>query len=160
MITRRSMLAALAAWLARPALAQNQPFVMYDDELKNGWQNWSWATVELGVPVSGARPVKVQGAPWSALMLHHEAFATAGYSKLTFAINGGAQGGQTLMIKALADGKAIESNYVIQPKARTWTQVEVPLKDLGADGKTIDGLSWQAQADAYSAYYITRIQLE
>ncbi len=163
MTTRRkvlAVLAGLAAGLARPLKAQSQALVLYDDELKNGWQSWSWAKVELGVPVSGARPIKVQGEPWSALMLHHDAFATAGYTKLTFAINGGAQGGQSLMIKATADGKPIESNFVIQPKAKTWTQVEVPLKELAADGKTIDGISWQAQADAYSAYYITRIQLE
>lgn len=163
MTTRRGFIAALAglaAWITAPARAQAQPFVVYDDELKNGWQNWSWAKVDFGVPVSGAKPIKVQGEPWSALALHHDAFSTASHSKLSFTINGGAQGGQTLMIKAMVDGKAVESSYVIQPKAKTWTQVVVPLKEIAADGKTIDGISWQAQADAYSPYYITRIQFE
>ena len=112
------------------------------------------------MPAGGARPIKVQGEPWSALALHHDAFSTAGYTKLTFSINGGAQGGQSLMIKAMVDNKPVDSSFVIQPKAKTWTQVEVPLKELIAEGKTIDGIAWQGQADAYSPYYITRIQFE
>jgi hypothetical protein len=58
--------------------------VVYDDELKNGWQSWSWAKVDLAVPAGGVKPIKVQGEPWSALALHHDAFSTAGYTKLTF----------------------------------------------------------------------------
>jgi hypothetical protein len=64
------------------------------------------------------------------------------------------------MVKAMADGKAIEADYVIQPKAKTWSVVEVPLKDINAAGKTIDTIIWQGQGDAYSPYYITRIQFE
>ena len=166
MHTRRTFLtmsAGLAAsLLVKPASAQApaQPFVAYDDELKNGWQNWSWAKVELAKPIGGAKPIRVEGDPWSALMLHHDAFSTEGYTKLTFAINGGKEGGPSLTIKAMADGKAIESDFIIQPKAKAWTTVEVPLKQIGAEGKKIDGFAWQAQGNAYSAYYVTRIQLE
>lgn len=166
MQTRRTLLAAMAGLAATllvgPATAQAlpKPFVVYDDELKNGWQNWSWAKVALSVPVGGGKPAKVEGDPWSALLLHHDAFPTEGFSKLTFIINGGVDGGQDLMIKAMANGQPIESNYVIRPKAKTWAAVEIPLKDIGADGKTIDGISLQAQASPYSAYYVTRIQFE
>jgi hypothetical protein len=74
--TRRGFIAAVAGLaLARPSLAQaQQPLVVYDDELKNGWQSWSWAKVDLAVPVGGVKPIKVQGDPWSALALHHDAF--------------------------------------------------------------------------------------
>lgn len=161
MPTRRGFIAAVAGLaLAKPSLAETPALVIYDDELKNGWQNWSWAKVDLSLPTGGAKPIKVQGDPWSALALHHDAFATAGYTKLTFMINGGAQGGQKLMIKSIVGGKPVDSDYVIQPKAKTWTRVEVPLKDIAAESKTIDGIAWQGQADAYSAYYITRIQFE
>ncbi|SFV13780.1 hypothetical protein [Pseudoduganella namucuonensis] len=166
MQTRRTLLAAMAgfaaALLVKPAGAQalGKPFIVYDDELKNGWQNWSWAKVALSVPAGGGKPVKVEGDPWSALLLHRDAFSTEGYTKLTFIINGGVEGGQDLMIKAMAGGKPIESNFVIRPKAKTWAAVEVPLKEIGADGKTIDGISLQAQANPYSAYYVTRIQFE
>ncbi|MEV4777645.1 twin-arginine translocation signal domain-containing protein [Burkholderia sp. LMU1-1-1.1] len=165
MHTRRAFLTAAglaAALLATPLFAQTpgQPFVAYDDGLANGWQNWSWAKVELAKPIAGAKPIRVEGDPWSALALHHDAFSTAGYSKLTFSINGGVNGGQQLSIKAMVDGKAVESAVAIQPKAKTWAQVEIPLKELGVEGKTIDGISWQGQANPYSAYYITRIQFE
>jgi diphthamide synthase (EF-2-diphthine--ammonia ligase) len=93
-------------------------------------------------------------------VFHHDPFSTEGYSKLTFLISGGKDGGQPLMVRAMAGGKAIEADYVIQPKAKTWAVVEIPLKDINATGKTIDAISWQAQGNPYSAYYIARIQLE
>jgi hypothetical protein len=64
------------------------------------------------------------------------------------------------MVKAMADGKALDGDFAFQPKAKTWAVVEVPLKDINAAGKTIDTLIWQGQGTAYPAYYITRIQLE
>jgi hypothetical protein len=162
LISRRSLIAstaALAGTSALPAFAA-EPFAVYDDELKNGWQNWSWAKTELSVPVGGAKPVKVEGDPWSALALGHEPFSTAPYKKLTFFINGGLEGGQNLAIKALVDGKPVESNCVITLKAKSWLPAAIDLKDFAAENKTINGLWFQAQASAYSAYYITKIQFE
>lgn len=166
MSTRRNFLAFLAGLSAfgavAPVFAQTlpKPFVIYEDELKNGWQNWSWAKVALSTPAGGAKPIKVEGDPWTALQLHHDAFSTEGYGKLTFAISGGKEGGQTLMIKAMLDGKPVGGDFVVQPKAKTWVQVDVPLKDIGAEGKKIDAILVQGQGSPYSAYYITRIQLE
>jgi hypothetical protein len=164
--TRRTFLAlvpALAAtMLAKPALAQapGKPFVAYDEELKNGWQNWSWAKVAMSVPAGGSKPIKVEGDAWSALALHHEPFSTEGFTKLTFYINGGVAGGQTLTVRATSDKKTLPSDFFVQPKAKTWAVVEVPLKEIGAQGKTIDGFQLQAQGSAYGAYYVDRIQFE
>jgi hypothetical protein len=166
MNTRRTFIAFLTCFsalgMAAPAFAQElpKPFVIYDDELKNGWENHSWAKVALSTPGGGAKPIKVEGDPWSALMLHHASFSTEGYTKLTFFISGGKDGGQSLMIKAKAGETYFPSTFVVQPKAKTWAMVEVPLKDIGAEGKKIDAIAVQGQADAYGAYYITRIQLE
>lgn len=159
---RRRFLTAIAAIATTlPVLAQTtSPFVVYDDELKNGWQNWSWAKVDLSAPVGGAKPIRVQGEPWSGLAMHHDAFSTAPFSKVSFYINGGSEGGQNLTVKAMADGKPLELGYTIQPKAKSWAVVEVPLKEIGAVNKTIDGLVLQGGADSYKPYYVTRIQFE
>jgi len=158
-------IASAALLAAVPALAQEAkpaPLVIYDDALQNDWQNWSWgATVELSVPTGEVKPIRVEGTPWSALDLHHSAISTKGYTMLTFYINGGTDGGQQLMVKAKAQGgAAIDSNYVIAPKVKTWVIAEVPLKDIGADDKMIEDIFIQGGAEAYKPYYITKIQLE
>jgi len=166
MHTRRSFVARLAGMasliLVHDARADSlpKPFVLYDDELKNGWQNWSWAKTQLSVPAGNGKPIKVEGDPWSALALHHEPFSTEGFSKLVFYINGGGAGGQELLVRAQAGGKIVETDFAIAPKAKTWAVVEVPLKDIAAADRTVDGFCWQGKDKAYPPYYITRIQLE
>ena len=142
--------------------AQTAPatIVVYNDALADGWQSWSWAKVTLGVPAGNVEPIKVEGDPWSALALHHDPIYTKGYSKLTFYINGGVDGGQMVAIKVLVNGKAVDSNYVIQLKAKTWAAVTVPLKDIGGQDVNIDGIWFQGQADAYKPYYVDKIQIE
>ena len=164
-VSRRLFLAALGvAGVTGGSLARAgdlpHPLVLFDDELKNGFQNGSWAKVQLSVPAGGGKAIRVEGDPWSALVLRHDAFSTEGFTKLTFVINGGKDGNQPLMVRVWSNGKAIDANFTIQPKAKTWAVVEVPLKDINAVGKTIDGIWWQAGGDAYSAYYIARIQFE
>ncbi|MEI9905562.1 MAG: hypothetical protein WDN06_17650 [Asticcacaulis sp.] len=133
--------AAVGLVLATTASAQTQPnpIVLYDDGLQNGWQDWSWGTTNvLQTPAGTVKPIKVEGGAWSALDLHHDAIATAGYSKLTFYINGGVDGGQSLSVHVkLADGTSPASNYTIQPKLKSWAVVEVPLKDIGADNQSL-----------------------
>ena len=162
-ILRRNAMALAffaAAWPILAAAARAEPLVVYDNELKGGWQNWSWAKVDTPATTSEVKPLKVQGDAWSALALHHDTFATAPYTKLTFYINGGAEGGQRLMVKAMVDGKALDSSYVIEPKARTWTIVDIGLADLGVVNRNIDGLMLQAEGAPYKPYYITKIQFE
>jgi hypothetical protein len=155
-----ALLANGAAHLPASAQSLSAPFVVYDNELKNGWQNWSWAKVDMAALSESVKPFKVEGGPWSALALHHDPFATGQFSKLTFYVHGGAEGGQRLSVKVMADGKPVDASYMIQPKARAWAIVEVPLKDLAAENRTIDGLVLQGDDAAYKPYYITRIQFE
>lgn len=149
-----------AAIPALSASAQATTLPVYDNEFKSGWQSWSWAKVEMPTIAGNDKPLKVQGDPWSALFLHHDAFSTSNFSKLTFYINGGAEGGQRLTVKLTVDGKALESSCVIEPKAKTWTIVEIPLSELSADNRTVDGLMLQADVAPYKPYYVTRIQFE
>ncbi len=155
-------LAAIAMTGAAAAYAQTAPapIVVYNDALSEGWQSWSWATATMQVQAGNVQPIKVEGGPWSALWLHHDPIYTKGYSKITFYINGGVDGGQNLAVKVTVNGKAVDSNFVIQPTVKTWKAVSVNLKDIGAQDVNIDGIQIQGQADAYKPYYIDKIQIE
>jgi hypothetical protein len=55
---------------------------------------------------------------------------------------------------------ALAQTTTLQPKAKTWAMVVVPLTELAAANKTIDGILLQGGADSYKPYYVTRIQFE
>ena len=85
---------AFATSAVAPAIAQApaKPFVVYSNGLQNGWQSWSWAKVGLDFDAGKIHAMKIEGDAWTALNLHHDAFSTAGYTKLVFYINGGIDG--------------------------------------------------------------------
>jgi len=151
---------ALAASSGAIAQATPKPVVVYSNGLQNGWQSWSWAKVGLDFDAGKIHAIQVEGDAWTALLLHHDAFSTAGYTKLVFFINGGIDGGQSLSIKAFADGKPIEANFQISPKTRTWTKVEVPLKDIGANDRSIDSIMIQGGGQPYKPYYVAEMEFE
>lgn len=153
------LLAASAVRADAPAQPP-APLVVYDDAMQAGWENWSWAKVELSVPAGNAKPIKVQGDAWSALSLHHAPFSTKGYTSLVFYINGGVDGGQSISVKLMAGGKALEANYLVEPKIKTWAIAKIPLQDIDGVDKMIDGICFQAQDKAYKPYYVTKIQFE
>ena len=153
---------AFATSAVAPAIAQApaKPFVVYSNGLQNGWQSWSWAKVGLDFDAGKIHAMKIEGDAWTALNLHHDAFSTAGYTKLVFYINGGIDGGQSLSVKAFADGKPIESNFQIAPKIKTWTKVEVPLKDIGAADRSIDSIVIQGGGQPYKPYYVAEVEFD
>lgn len=153
-------LALIGTAVAAHAQTAPAPIVIYNDALGDGWQSWSWAKVTLQAPAGNVQPIKVEGDPWSGLALHHDPIYTKGYTKLTFYINGGVDGGQTLAVKLDVNGKALDKAVLIQPKAKTWAPVSVLLKDIGGEDINIDGILIQGQADAYKPYYIDKIQIE
>ncbi|HEY2107573.1 MAG TPA: hypothetical protein VGH29_17365, partial [Candidatus Binataceae bacterium] len=88
------------------AWAQSDQSV-YTDALVNGWQNWSWAAVNLGngAPLqSGTASIAVSAGPWQALYLAHGDFDSSIYGHLVFWINGGPSGGQLLQVQAELGG--------------------------------------------------------
>src|ERR1700685_1131170 len=90
----------LVCCIALPTVARAQTDQsVYTDTLVNGWQNWSWATVNLSntAPVqSGTDSISVSAGPYQALYLHQTAFDSTPYTALVFWINGGLAGGQLL----------------------------------------------------------------
>lgn len=138
--TRLFFLALLSTGLALGTGAQAQTDLpVYDDSLLDGWQNWSWASVDLAstaVVHSGSSSIAVTAGAWSALSLRHEAMNTTGYGNVTFWINGGPSGGQSLRVVATFNDSG-QGGVNIGPLApNTWQQISVPLSALGAEDVT------------------------
>lgn len=110
---------------------------LFDDGFANGWQNWSWATINISSTWanSGATSIGVTAGPTQALYFHHSALSTQGYSDFVFYINGGPVGGQSLKVQALLSD-VTQPAVMLQPLApNVWTKVVIPLANLGVSNK-------------------------
>lgn len=148
---------------AAPAPAQAAPMDIYVNQLGAGWQNRSWAQVELGIDIGSSRkPIRVEAGPWQGLYLHHEPFSTAPYRTLGLLIQSMPPGGQPVRVIALADGKPLsETGKVVTLKPGGWTQVVIPLANLNAENVTIDGIWVQNGTDqALQPFYVSDIVLK
>jgi hypothetical protein len=183
----KKLAAAAALLLAPAAVAQTAPTptpaaapaaapveaVVYDKALGSGWENWSWAKTELSVENAGARkPIRVEAQAYQGLYLHHAPFDTTPYrgiSMLIQAVGGEAQ----VRLIAIANGKPIPDGAKVgadgQPQAKMkliplkpggWTQVQVALRDLGAEKTMIDGF-WVQNDSGQPAphFYVADIKL-
>jgi alpha-L-arabinofuranosidase len=121
-----------------PAPPLDGGMALYDDAFVNGWQDWSWASVNSANtnPVStGTSSIAVRAAPFTALRFHHASMDSSNYTSLTFWINGGSAGGQILTLNGLLSGNA-QPGYTLPPLvANTWQKITVPLSTLGVDNK-------------------------
>jgi hypothetical protein len=118
--------------------------VMYQDSLANGWNNWSWATVDLASTANvhtGSSAIAVTAAAFQALYLQHNALPTDTYQSLKFWINGGATGGQTLNVVGLLNNVAQPAMSIGPLAAGAWQEVVIPLSQLGiANAADLTGL--------------------
>ncbi|WP_301002366.1 glycoside hydrolase family 44 protein [Capsulimonas corticalis] len=156
------MLAVPAMLLTGPA-ARSQDLAIYTDSLQNGWQNWSWATTDLGngSPVhAGADSISVTAGGWAALYLHSNPIDTSPYTSLSFWINGGPTGGQLLQVAADRNGGG-QAGYQLSPLTSGWQQITIPLSALGvADVTDFDGFYIQDRTGtSQPTFYVDDISL-
>lgn len=148
--------AVVAAPAVDPALA-----AVYTGALGEGWQNWSFATVELSVDIGSPRkPIRVSAEGYKALYLHHAAFYTAPYRGISFLIQGTVAGGQVRVI-AVANGKPIEGKQkLVKIAVGGWVKVVASLAELGAENKEIDGFWIQNDSgEPLPPFYVADIAL-
>lgn len=158
-----ALVAALLLFVANFARAD---LTIYDDALAPGWQNWSWATVEMestAAAYTGTKSVAVTASAWSALAMRfvNTPINTAGYGKLSFWANGGPSGGQTLRISALLSGNAQPAIVVGPLVANTWTHYEIDLASLGAANSSAFNGVWfqEGTGNAQPVFYIDSVSL-
>ena len=148
-----------------PGLAQaNLP--IYTDNLVNGFQNWSWATVNLGnySPVhSGAYSIGVtDGGNYQALVFARSDFNTSPYASLSFWINGGSAGGQKLQVWGSLDGTNQAGYSLAALQTNTWQQITIPLSALNVANKANCsgfGIQGNAGGAAQPTFYVDDVQL-
>ncbi len=130
------VLAALGAGSARADL------LIYDDALRNGFEDWSWGgggDFANTSPVhAGSRSIRFAGSNYNAISMARPgaALGFTAYPELRFWIHGGASGGQQLNLILENDGAS--SNAVAlgpyiaggAPAANQWRLVAVPLATI------------------------------
>ena len=138
---------------------------IYSEGLANGWNNWSWASVNTGSTTTvhtGSTAIAVTADAFEALYLQHPALPTGAYESLKFWINGGAIGGQTLNVVALRSGAGQPAVHIGPLTADTWQEVVIPLAQLGiANVADLDGLWLQENGGATQpTFFVDDVSLE
>ena len=163
----------VAAVLAVPLVSSAQTeMTVYSNALVNGWQNWGWATLNYAniSPVyTGCQDsisVTITGG-YAGIQIYHPDMSSAPYASISFWLNGGANGGQSLQVYGLLDanGSANDAQngryYMSAPPANTWVQYTVPLSTLGVASMTnFTGFVIQDSACmSEPTFYLDNIQL-
>jgi hypothetical protein len=147
-----------------PGFAQDG-LSLYTDNLVNGFQNWSWANLNLlsAAPVhSGSYAIAVTDGGNQALAFNRPQFNSSPYANLTFWVNGGSSGGQLLQVKGLLDYNALAGVNISALLANnTWQQVTIPLSTLGVANKAnVTGFYIQGRSGgAQPTFYVDDVQL-
>ena len=165
-----SVVGGLALLLARDAWAQ-AALPVYTDHLVNGFQDWGWATHNYANPspvFSGTASVAVTlASPYQGLQIYHPDMDSRPYSNLSFAISGGASGGQRLQVYGLLHvgtvNNAGQGQYVSLGTlpTNTWQRFIIPLSTLGVANRTnFTGFVIQDRVGAAQpTFYVDDIQL-
>lgn len=138
---------------------------VYSDSLQNGWNNWSWATVNLAnsSPVhSGTNSASVSSSGYQALYFEHTPLNGAFYASITFWINGGPTGGQPIQVQATRNGVAQTNLVLLAPlPANSWRQDTISLSSLAvANATDFDGFWLQAAIGGTAAtFYVDDVSL-
>ena len=164
---RRSMWVftfCLAIIVAGSAAIAHANVVVYDDAIAANWQDWSWGGVTRdfshAAPVHGgtASIAVTYTAGWSGLQLGYwQALDVSAYDALRVYVHGGTSGGQTVQVATGDTNAGTSVTLDITPTAGTWSQIDVPLSDLGSP-RTVTYISaFNNTPGAQPAFYLDDI---
>jgi len=137
---------------------------IYTDNLVNGFQNWSWATVNLEnfqpPPHSGTYSISVNDGGYQALSFQSADFNTGPYASLSFWINGGS-GGQHVQVAGLLDGNRQKAYPLATLTSDGWQQITIPLLALDVANKpNFNGFWIQGTTGlAQPTFYVDDVEL-
>lgn len=136
---------------------------IYDDQLLNQYDNWSWGQVNLAESStvrSGERSIRFTPHYWTGVYLNHdEQYAVQDYYGFEFYVHGGTAGKQKIRF-VVQDGNSILGSIVLDEllpygiRAGEWTKVTVRLSDMGVtdgyfDSFVLQAWDWKEQPTVY-----------
>ena len=141
--------------------------IIYDDQLENGWQDWSWSPDNLAntSPThSGTDSISYPAVPGTALFLAQQPpIATSPFVGLSFWVNGGATGLSAFQVQAVAgtDYKGLKTPVSIGAVApNTWQHITTTLDQLGvANISDLGGFYFLNGDNTTPTFYIDDIVL-
>jgi hypothetical protein len=143
------------------AVVLGDNLVVYDGtsgQLQNGFDNWSWATVNLQsqqyVPTGDKYSISVVCQQYQAFYLHaNNPFPVSSFTSLSFKVNGGLSSDNQVEVWLLSGGNETGKGFDItnQIQANTWVTVSIDASLFDASPSTvISGVWWQASTLALS----------
>lgn len=157
-------LALTSVSLSFGAQAQDDQ-IIYDDARENGWQDYSWATIDYSNPNpvhSGTHSISVTDptANYQAVYLHHTAQNTALYASMRFWVYVTATNPTPLSVQALRNGDPQAAFVPGNLMQNNWTQVTIPLATLGVSNVAdFDGFWIQNNTGAAQTWYVDDVSL-
>lgn len=136
-----TVVVTLGCALAASGLAQD--VTIYDDQLRNGWQDWGWTSYDLsygGDVHSGTAAIRMEPDNWAALYLHDDtSYDFDDYLELRFWVKGEGTGGQQLRVVLLSGGTEVASGPLASfvaggVSSSVWRQAVVPFSVLVPGG--------------------------
>jgi hypothetical protein len=153
------------------AQSNAQQAVVFEDALGAGFQNWSWATVNLAAiaPVhSGNRAIQFEPDNFQGLYFSSPdtARSFANHTGLRFWAHGGASGGQNIRITFQLSGNTVFERSLASVLsggpliANQWREGFVPFTGTNAPAGSFDGIIFQDQSGAdQAAIYVDDVVL-
>ena len=135
---------------------------IYTNYLVNGFQNYSWATVNFSTVYDQSNCVSVvNNTNYQAVYFGHVNFNTSPYNALDFWINGGSSGGQQVQVAGALNGNAPTDYSLGKLHTNTWQHFTIPLSSLDVTGATNCSGFWiqGASNDPQPAFYVCNMQL-
>ncbi len=139
---------------------------IYADAVGNGFQDWGWAVHNRTntAPVhSGANSISMEPDFWGGLLFHSTPFSSTNFDNFEFWINGGAVGGQKMVVSFVLNnvqqGQRIVSDVIGAIPANTWSLVSIPLASIGANNQINDIYISDASGVDQPTVYLDDIRL-
>lgn len=129
----------------------------------NGWQDWGWTPHYLTNNPSwngNYTMALAASGSWQAWYLEHDPIDTSIYTAITFRLDGGSIGGQTVGLQAQAGSNWGPQIQVTAP-TNSWQQFTFPLSALGVNNITnLQAIQiWNSFTAAQPTFYISDVRL-